>query len=341
MKKSNLALAAAALVVLPSCVSDEPVEVTGKGSKIVFRPEMATRAVETTNANLNSIRVSSTIGQQTLFDAVDFTKDASDNFFKSVDDYYWPGDNSTIDFVAYAPAQPGGTVAMSPLSRTLTDFSPAVNIANQIDFITSKASGNKTSNEVNGLELVFDHRLTQIEVNAKADNNVYDFEITGVRIAQPVAKGSYDFDTNVWTLGSDKAVYEVTYETPVVLTASSQNIMGSEGNAILLPQQLQAWDNAGDAENAALGAYISVRLKVTAKAGAQVYPFPANAECTWAAIPIDQNWEAGKKYVYNLDFSQGAGYVDPTDPLPGVPVLGGPIKFTVDVNEWASQIADR
>lgn len=341
MKKSCLAIAAFVLVSLPSCVSDEPADASNKGSKIVFRPEMATRAVETTNANLNAIRVTSTIGRQTLFDAVDFTKDASDNFFKSVDDYYWPGDNSTIDFVAYAPAQPGGVVSMSGLSRTLTDFSPALNIAEQVDFITSKASGNKAANEVNGLELVFDHRLTQIEVNAKADNNVYDFEITGVRIAQPVAKGSYDFDTDVWTLGTDKAVYEETYDTPVVLSASSQNIMGSKGNAILIPQQLKAWDNSADAANDAKGAYLSVRLKVTAKAGAQVYPFPQNPDCTWAAIPIDQNWEAGKKYVYNLDFSQGAGYVDPTDPIPGVPVLGGPIRFTVDVNDWATQNVDR
>lgn len=341
MKKSYLAAAAVALFVLPSCVSDEPVEVSEKGSRIVFRPEMATRATETTNANLNAIRVSSTIGKQTLFDAVDFTKDASDSFFKSVEEYYWPGDNSTIDFVAYSPAQPGGTVSMSGLSRTMTDFSPALNIAEQVDFITSKASGNKSANEVNGVELVFDHRLTQIEVTAKADNNVYDFEITGVRIGQPVAKGSYDFDTNVWTLGSDKAVYEETYDTPVKLSATAQSIMGAEGNAILLPQQLKAWDNSTDAVNDAKGAYLSVRIKITAKAGAQIYPFPSNAECTWAAIPIDQNWEAGKKYVYNLDFSQGAGYVDPGDPLPGVPVLGGPIKFTVDVNEWATQNVER
>lgn len=337
MKKTHLALAATAILALPSCVSDDPVEVSGNGNKIMFRPEMATRAIETTNANLNSIRVTSTIGRQTLFEAVDFTKDASDNFFKSVDDYYWPGDNSTIDFVAYAPAQPGGIVSMSGGARSLKDFSPAVNIAEQVDFITSKASGSKSANEVNGLELVFDHRLTQIEVNAKADNNIYTYEITGIRIGQPVAKGSFDFDTNAWTLGTDKAVYEETYDTPVVLSASAQSIMGTEGNAILLPQQLVAWDNTSDAANANKGAYLSVRLKVTSKAGAQMYPFPENPDCTWASIPIGENWEPGKKYVYNLDFSQGAGYVDPTDPLPGVPLFGGPIKFTVDVNEWATQ----
>lgn len=338
MKKTYLIGGFASLLALTSCVNDEPVN-SSKGEKISFRSEMATRATETTNANLSSIRVSSFLGNQTLFDAVDFNKE-SDSFFRSADDYYWPGDNSSLDFVAYAPATPGGTISITPSSKTLTDFSPAANIADQVDFITSMASGNKEQNEANGLELVFGHRLSQIEVNAKADNNVYTFKISGVRIGQPVSKGSYDFDADSWTLGTDKAIYEETYDTPITLSATSQNIMGTEGNAILIPQQLTAWDPSGDASNTKAGAYLSVKLQINSAAGAQVYPFPEDADCIWAAIPIDTDWQAGKKYIYNLDLSHGAGYVDPKDPKPGVPVLGGPIEFTVDVQAWTPENVD-
>ena len=339
MKKTYLIPGFAALLALASCAKEEPVE-SYKGEKISFRSELGTRGSETTNANLSSIRVTSFLGDQTLFDAVDFNK-GTDNVFTSQDDYYWPGDNSTLDFVAFAPTSLGSAVSITKDAKTLSDFSPAADIADQVDFITSKASGNKSANEASGVELVFDHRLSQIEVNAKSDNNAYIFKITGVRIGQPISKGSFDFDSNAWTLGTDKAIYTETYDTPVTLTAEAQNIMGDNGNAMLIPQQLTPWDPKGDATNTKEGAYISVKLQINSKAGAQVYPFPEDGNCMWASIPIDTDWQPGKKYVYNLDLSHGAGYVDPKDPKPGDPVLGDPIKFTVDVQEWAPESIDK
>lgn len=59
-------------------------------------------------------------------------------------------------------------------------------------------------------------------------------------------------------------------------------------------------------------------------------------------------WEKqqGKKFVYTLDFSNGAGMVDPLDPGPdwdaskdpdyAVPILGGKIRFGVTVSEWGT-----
>ena len=109
---------------------------------------------------------------------------------------------------------------------------------------------------------------------------------------------------------------------------------------MLLPQQLVAWDPDGDAANSAAGAYLSVKLQVNTAAGAQVYPFNTDKECQWAAIPLNTNWEQGKKYIYTIDLSHGAGYVDPHDPQPGTPVLGGPIKFTVNVVDWTDTPVD-
>ena len=67
-------------------------------------------------------------------------------------------------------------------------------------------------------------------------------------------------------------------------------------------------------------------------------------------MPVNTNWEAGKKYVYTLDFTNGAGKVDPekeeptdpTDPFhPGDDILGdSPIKFTVTVTEWVEEAKD-
>lgn len=53
------------------------------------------------------------------------------------------------------------------------------------------------------------------------------------------------------------------------------------------------------------------------------------------AVAIGTKWDAGKKYIYTLDFTNGAGKVDPekpepTDPTdpdnPGGDIFGGAIK---------------
>ncbi|MDE7471458.1 MAG: fimbrillin family protein [Paramuribaculum sp.] len=338
MKKTPIMIALAALATLASCTQDEPVDIN-KGHAIGFRSGMgaASRATEINNSNLQSFIVTALLGGTDFFDGQTFNKEANTAYYVSSPEYFWPTDDSELQFYAYAPENPGGTVKLDATSQTITDFSPADKMGDQIDLVTANATGKQSTNEATGVQLTFDHRLSQIEVMAKSDNDAYTFAISGVRIGEPVAQGTFDFPTSDWTLGSTKTIYEDTYDTPVVLSSTVQSVMGDGGNAMLLPQQLTAWDPTGDGSNSKQGAYLSVKLTAATIAGAKVYPFPSEPDCMWAAIPIDTNWEPGKKYVYVLDFTHGAGNVDPNDPDPGKPVLGGPIKFTVTVTDWDVQ----
>ncbi len=331
--KNTLYLLPIAALALASCANEDTIEVN-QGREISFRPAMSSRATETTNANLADFKASGFIGSDAYFNQVTFSRNGS--FYTSANDYLWPGDDTQIDFYAYAPSDLTG-VTIGTQSKVLEDFTPATSIANQADFITAKASGTRSANESTGVPLDFAHRLAQIEVLAKTSNDVYNFEVTGVRIGRPVSTASYDFDSDAWTLGSDKADYETTYATAIKLGEEATSVMGSEGNAMLIPQQLTPWQPKTDASNSAQGAFLSIKLRVTAaETGTQIYPYPSNGNDQWAAIPIDTNWEAGKRYVYTLDLTHGGGYVDPNDPDPGKPVLGGPIKFTVDVEDWVN-----
>ena len=119
--------------------------------------------------------------------------------------------------------------------------------------------------------------------------------------------------------------------------------MATDGNnAMLIPQQLTAWTPDSDKTNTKKGAYIAVKVNITTASGARIYPDASVGEYDWVAVPVGTNWVAGQKYVYTLDFSNGAGRVDPekpdpTDPdpfEPGEPILGDPIKFTVTVTPW-------
>ncbi|MDE5786621.1 MAG: fimbrillin family protein [Duncaniella sp.] len=339
------------VVGLAACTEQEiPVSATRDGNAIDFRPAMGTRsrATETTNDNLSQFTATSFLGDTNYFTNVNFAK-GSDGFFTSVAKYFWPGDKTDLSFYAYSPSEEeltstGGTIVMEPTTKQLQDFSVAEEIADQVDFITAYATGNKEDNEASGVELTFDHRLAQIEVRAKSDNQQYKFKVTGVRIGRAQYLGTFDFTTNEWTLDDwhDTAVYTSSCDE-VTLSSNPVSIMGASGNAMLLPQTLTPWSPTNDPDNVAREAYLSVLVNISTEDGAVIYPFPSDTrkdasgnvrKYAWASVPLSETWEAGKKYIYTLDFTEGAGNVDPDDPTPGEPVLGDPIKFTVKVTDW-------
>ena len=351
MKNKFLFIAVAALV-MASCSKDEQTAVN-RGAAIDFRGAMATRATETVTANLNDIFVTALDkNNANFFTNEQFTKDV-DNFFKSsANSYYWPNDDSELKFFAYAPSSSDldGTLRIDNLTKTLADFSPKTTIADQKDFVSCKATGKKSVNESAGVALIFKHQLSQIEIKAKNDQDAYRYKVVAVRIGQPVSKGTFDFGTENWNLEMDKVNYTVPDFGEITLNGTPESLMGTGGSAMLIPQQLTAWDAAGDKPNANKGAYLAVKLQITTKAGARVYPAEVVGDYDWAAVPVNTNWEAGKKYVYTLDFTSGAGKVDPekpnlsdpTDPFkPGDDILGNnAIKFTVQVTEWVEETKD-
>ncbi len=354
MNKTPLFLAVLSTMALASCADDETFDSRNIQNPyeegITFRSGMASRATETTNANLNSIYVSAFTAGSPYFEKENFVK-GSDTYFKSNNKYEWLELNEEIKFYAYAPSESelGADIVNSTDSAglVLSNFVVADSIADQVDFITANATGTRKANESTGVELTFDHRLSQIEVQAKSDNTDYTFKIAGVRIGRAEYMGTFDFNTNKWTLDEwhDKAVY-TSYCTPFILGSEAKSIMGNSGNAMLLPQSLTPWNPGGDPDNAARGSYLSVLVQITrTDNGYRVFPYPDDTKPTdnqriagyaWASIPLNTTWEQGKKYVYTLDFTEGGGNVDPDDPTPGQPVLNGEIKFNVTVNPWVN-----
>ena len=346
MKNQFLFIAVAALA-MASCSKDEQTTVN-RGAAIDFRGAMATRAAETTTANLNEVFVTALDkNNANFFTDEQFTKNGG-GFFQSTTSYYWPNDDSELKFFAYAPSSSdlGGTLTITNTTKELAGFSPVTTIADQKDFVSCKANGKKSTNEAAGVSLTFKHQLSQIEIMAKNASSAYVYKVVAARIGQPKSKGTFDFGGEGWTLNGDKINYTVVDFPEITLDGTPKSLMGTTGgNAMLLPQQLTAWDPTTDKDNKKHnGAYLAVKLQINTKAGARVYPATVVGDYDWAAVPINTTWEAGKKYVYTLDFTNGAGKVDPekttpvvpTDPFnPGDNILGGtPIKFTVTVTPW-------
>lgn len=218
--------------------------------------------------------------------------------------------------------------------------------------IKAKCSNPNIKIEVKGVRIV--------NAGRKADFT-FPTEVTNSTYTLPQAKWSnlQDKDT--------KEAYKVKGENIVELTSSAQSIMFGQKNFMLIPQQLTAWAGKGHTT----GAYISVLCRIYSKSGSEeilLYPktspatrasviLPEQTMYAYASVAIDTNWEPGKKYIYTLDFcsstnSGGAGLIDPNpdnttdpevDPNPkdgsegGDPVLNGPIKFTVAVDNWTDE----
>ncbi|MDE7345224.1 MAG: fimbrillin family protein [Muribaculaceae bacterium] len=371
MKKTPLFLMAMSAIALASCSEDEPVSVRqATNEAISFRSGMGTRAYETTNANLDKIFVTAVYGDSTVnaagkmagfkntlyFDNTEFDK-GSDSFFTAANgkEYAWLAPKQEIKFFAYSPSQDdlGADILMKDdnSGMTLESFAVPENIGEQVDFITANASGTRDNNETSGVELTFDHRLSQIELRAKSESDDYTYKVIGARIGRPQYMGTFDFNTNEWTLDDwhDTVVYTSECDT-TTLSSTPVSIMGATGNAMLMPQTLTPWDSKNDPDNVAREAYLSVLVNITrTDNGIQIYPFANESEFShkpvreygWASIPLSGTWEQGKKYIYTLDFTNGAGVTDPDDPYPGQEIIGGPIKFTVKVNDWVETNSDK
>ncbi len=352
MKKPLLLMSVAAVTAfgLASCAQDEPQAVSARSNSsnaISFRPALAgqTRASEVNNSNLSDIYVTGFMADSLYFHDVDFSK-GTDGYFTSATTYRWPGDETELSFYSYSPSMDelGADVTINGKVLKLENFVTPESIADQVDFITANATGTKSANEAAGVPLTFSHRLAQVEVRAKSNNDELVYEVAGVRIGRPQTTGTFDFTTNEWTLDDwhETSVWTSSC-TPVKLTGNAVSIMGDAGNGMFIPQTLTPWSPTGDPDNVAREAYLSVLVRITTPDGVQLYPFPSDKmldsngqkrKYAWASIPLSGTWEQGKKYIYTLDFTDGSGNVDPDDPDPGKPVLGDPIKFTVNVENW-------
>lgn len=193
-----------------------------------------------------------------------------------------------------------------------------------------------------------------------------------------------------WKATGEKRIYGREFATgSVTLSHLPQDLLSfesSNSNLMLVPQQLDTWnlnDNTDKKANASQGAYILLLCRVEAvhngaehpggtdaihaengKHYHQLFPYTGNfdrAQYGYTCVPINDKWEPGKKYVYNLQFcgaTSGAGVYPPEGDMtrlilpdgdgkyikkipkvspakePGDPVLDNPISFKVTVEEW-------
>lgn len=357
MKKAFYMMAAAA-IALSSCSSEETTDVA-KSSNITFRTTVGlnSRALELTDNNMTKMTVSAFDGTNAYFTNKVLEKGEGNFFECKAFNPTWPKDGN-LTFFAYSHLGDNwgyNAPSLTSTGATITGFEPKADIKDQHDVVFAYGTGSQKANETSGVELNFEHILSQIKIVVKNTDTDLHYSIKGIRIASVSGSADYAFahdagkntNSHTWTNpGTANAVYATEFENPISLENSDPVDLTDKCGAMIIPQTPTVWngqDRGTDFENFVGKAYISLLINVK-RGKTNIYPASGNGYC-WAAValPSVTKWEAGNKYIYTLDLTKGCGKVDPVEPGvdPGVkpdePIFGKEIKFTVNVKPWVDQ----
>ncbi|MBD5220293.1 MAG: fimbrillin family protein [Bacteroidales bacterium] len=245
----------------------------------------------------------------------------------------WPTGGGQLKFFAFSPSRTematGNTavenqtgVSFFNLVNQTTDISTLSDInyclgrvrinpdiSKQFDFVTAEASGERWKDFTNVIDLAFHHQLAQVELRAWGASDLYDFEIAGVRIGNPVVEGTFIFSgaptsANKWLTDNPSVKDKVEYlygnsqNTPDIVSPGDRiyyinhaehntyddagSIMGLGGCAMVIPTVNSKWEGLADSNILSIPyttdkMYFSVLMRVAESAtGEQIYPYNGN-----------------------------------------------------------------
>ena len=264
-------------------------------------------------------------------DDVEISFDDTKDIWAPATAHYWPLEGS-LTFIAYSPKS-AATASFAEATGTLTLSAFTVNttVADQVDLLYSSIAADKTQNESyyteeqdKGVNIKFKHALAQIIFKAKTADDVYDagmsFKVDTIVVN---AASTADNMTVVNPADADAAATITTWTNPktnanfVVRSDDFPNATVATGAANFLTKTLS--DPIGDAllmipVTAFETTNPTITIKYTLYRLSDALPM-GSKEVTIKFDDIDDvvtNWQAGKKYVYNLTIDLQKIYFNPT-----------------------------
>lgn len=362
MKKKLLILAVAGFA-LASCSNDETVasQVNSEANEISFRPLM-TGVTRAADINATTLETSGFyVSARKHSDDSEYFTDAAFTVYTTPSSvktwtcntkYYWPSDDSELDFYAYSPKAVGdgyNTQITAHTAYKSFEITPATTASSQVDLIFANANQKKKSTDKTGVVLNFRHAESKVVIQLKNTNSSLTFTVGDVVIGNVKNKGQFTFTGETDNLlkyadwawdGASNTSYSQTVASASAYSTSSPAQAGVD--MILVPQTLTnatTYRNS-DANAVFDGSFITVQLKIQNTVGGA---YIVGGEASWqvALWPLPATvWNPGKKYTYTVDLA-GGGYYPTNQSAIGTgsaldPILNDTeIKFvTVTVDEW-------
>lgn len=364
MKKQLLFLALAG-VALASCSSDEQVAGSAAEEANVFALRAlapgATRGTPVTTATLNTagqnigVQVYDNTDNSAYLTAKTFAYNATTQLFESTDHPKYKTTACTAFAWYPSTATPTFTGTFGSNLTVSQTYTPATTVSDQKDLMIANYNDVKDTEVGTGSPLTFQHALSQIVIKVKSENTTYDFQYKAAKVGNilkertltwpAIATGANQLATlplTVWGTQpahvtgniADYATTETAQWATMTSTATTVGTAATNNdNFIIIPQDNTnaAWQK-GDMTND-LGSYLAVKIQIKDKTTGNVLT-SAQAHVSqdgtvWACIPVATKWEPGKRYIYTLDFTDGAGK-NPD----GEDIIEGEMKFKCTVSDW-------
>lgn len=221
--------------------------------------------------------------------------------------YYWPF-TGKISFLAVhpstvAPSTTGWDATNKKPQATFADYTitPGSNETTDLMFAT-----NEGSRRADALPMVFQHALSQIEVQVKTNedySNDVAFDVESVVFHNIDLSGdvAYANDAISWTDNTTQSETWNYYTTVLEDITDSYQVYGAA--KVNIPQAASVADDPATT-NVIEGTYITVGYSMEQTGSAKI--------TGTVNIAKPQVWEAGKRYVYTLNFKLNEILFDPT-----------------------------
>ena len=191
---------------------------------------------------------------------------------------YWPGENRTLQFFAWAPVDAAFTATPGSPESTTLEYTVPTTVTDQKDVVvatTEEIAGNANTTQ----PLTFRHICTAVKF--KVGDQMQAGTIKKITISGVHNSGAYDMASDSWQLGSNTTVFSIEQDIEMTGNESGSMITDGENTFMMLPQELPA------------GAKVEIIF----------HDSQAGTDRTFSASIGGMTWPQGKTVTYTLSIT--------------------------------------
>lgn len=191
---------------------------------------------------------------------------------------YWPGENRTLQFFAWAPVDAAFTATPGSPESTTLEYTVPTTVTDQKDVVvatTEEIAGNANTTQ----PLTFRHICTAVKF--KVGDQMQAGTIKKITISGVHNSGAYDMASDSWQLGSNTTAFSIEQDIEMTGNESGSMITDGENTFMMLPQELPA------------GAKVEIIF----------HDSQAGTDRTFSASIGGMTWPQGKTVTYTLSIT--------------------------------------
>ena len=233
---------------------------------------------------------------------------------------YWPATTAPLNFQAITPyAHSSFTIENTPdvadpkLAHVTANVTVPTTVTDQQDIMFAKADNQTRETNSQTVGLNFQHGMSQVVFSGKLASDKIEATVHGIEIHNLHNTGKVGYmgtnaELQAQTTGEAATTFAAgLVDNPVVNSSSQATVLSAaDGALFMLPQTVAKWTTTAknpvptSEADANHNSYLKVTCTVKDKASNVVL-----IDNGAIYIPLEVNWQQGKKYSYTLVFGQG------------------------------------